>query len=286
MKPFIEKLHLDESTSFYVRTHQTPQFEVPWHQHIELELILFKEGFGTAFIGNYVGPFREGDIFFLGSNLPHTFQKAHGQLHVSAVVIQFEEYFLGHDFLQRPEAALLLELFENALMGMRIKGSSLGLLYESIASLESFTGLTRMIKLLECLQVIAARKEYETVSTQEVKAFRSRHKERIDRVYQYTIDHFDEPITLQKIAGMASMSVPAFCSYFKKCTQKTYIEFLQEVRIGNACKLLTDTQKPVSEICYSSGFNTLANFNKQFLKIKKKRPLQYRKLFQAQSISL
>jgi len=79
VKPFIEKLPLSEDRSFVAQTHRTPNFEVPWHQHVEYELILFKEGAGLSFIGNYVGEFETGDIFFLGSNVPHTFQKSHAQ---------------------------------------------------------------------------------------------------------------------------------------------------------------------------------------------------------------
>lgn len=279
MRPFIEKLHLDENTSFYVRTHSTPQFEVPWHQHAELELILFTEGFGSAFIGNYVGEFDIGDIYLLGSNLPHTFQKTNKDLFVSAIVIQFDQHFPGKSFLALPEARKLTDLFTTALNGILVKDNTRKLLYGLISGLESEQGLKRVIRLLECLNLIAENKEYETVSTQEVKEFNSKNKDRIDKIYQYTIDHFSEPVSLDQMADLVSMSVPAFCSYFKKSTKKTYIEFLNEIRIGNACTLLAETNKPVNEICFESGFNTPANFNKQFLKIKKRTPLQYRKLF-------
>jgi len=280
MKPFVEKLHLDDSTSFYVRTHRTPRFEVPWHQHTELELIAFKEGYGTAFIGNYVGKFNEGDVFFLGSNLPHTFQKSHRELMVSAVVVQFEENFLGDRFLQLPESKSIKELFQTSQQGIRIAGNTRASLYRKIMEMEELTGMAKIICLADCLHLIAEQQEFNTVSTQEINKSGSRSRERIDRIYQYTIDHFNEPITLEQVAGLASMSVPAFCAYFKKSTKKTYISFLNEVRISHACKLLTDTQLPVSDICYDSGFNTLANFNKQFLKTKSKTPMQYRKLFQ------
>lgn len=93
MKPIIEKLPLNEDSSFLARTYTTPHFEVPWHQHVEYELILFKEGEGTSFIGNYIGEFKTDDIFFLGSNLPHTFQKANKEMLTSALVVQFKEDF-------------------------------------------------------------------------------------------------------------------------------------------------------------------------------------------------
>ena len=129
------------------------------------------------------------------------------------------------------------------------------------------------------MQLLASRHEFETVSTQDVKEFNPKNKERIDKIFQYTIDNFQDTITLNNVAGNAGMSVPAFCTYFKKSTKKTYIDFLNEVRIGHACQQLIDTQKSIEAVCYESGFNTWANFNKQFLKIKSITPSGYRKNF-------
>jgi AraC-like DNA-binding protein len=277
MKPFVEKLPLSQNTSFVARTYRTPQFEVSWHQHIEYELILFTEGEGRAFIGNYIGEFETGDIFFLGSNLPHTFQKAQNELITSAVVVQFTDHFWGNDFMELPECKSLKKLFETAAQGLKLKNGLAARLNPLIRELEQLQGLSRIIRLCECLQLIAASPDYETISTQEVKTFQARNRGRIDKIFQYTIENFTEPISLADVAGTAGMSIPAFCSYFKKSTKKTYIDFLNEIRIGHACKLLIDTQKSVLEICYESGFNTLANFNKQFLKMKKLTPSGYRR---------
>jgi AraC-like DNA-binding protein len=277
MKPFVEKLPLSQNTSFVARTYRTPQFEVSWHQHIEYELILFTEGEGRAFIGNYIGDFKTGDIFFLGSNLPHTFQKATREMITSAVVVQFTDHFWGNEFMQLPECKSLKNLFDTAAQGLRLKTRLSAKLDPLVRELEQLQGFSRIIRLCECLQAIAATQQYETISTQEVKTFHSRNRDRIDKIFQYTIENFQEPISLADVAATAGMSIPAFCNYFKKSTKKTYIDFLNEIRIGHACKLLVDTQKPVLEICYESGFNTLANFNKQFLKMRKLTPTGYRR---------
>jgi AraC-like DNA-binding protein len=286
MRPFIEKLHLAERNSFYARTHNTPFFEVTWHQHAEMELILFKEGHGSAFIGNYVGEFQKGDIFFLGPDLPHTFQKASKDLFVSAAVIQFRENFWGTSFISLPECKALKELFEVSLHGLKITGSTKHFLYDIISDLENLSGLSRIIRLTECLHLIEENKEFELLSSHEVKEVNANGKLRIDSIYQYTLAHYYEPITLEKVASIASMSVPAFCNYFKKTTRKTYIEFLNDVRIDNACKLLVNTEKCITDICYNSGFNTLANFNRQFHKVKQITPSHYRKMFRNNSMIL
>jgi AraC-like DNA-binding protein len=282
MKPLVEKLHLSQNTSFVARTYRTPQFEVPWHQHVEHELILFTEGEGTAFIGNYIGAFATDDIFFLGSNLPHTFQKANKELITSAVVVQFTAGFWGPAFLDLPECAAVKKLLDISAKGLRIHAAAKAHLIPLVKELEHLEGLSRIIRLCECLEHIATTHAYETVSTQDTKTFQARNKDRIDKIVQYTIDNFQEPVTLAAVAGTAGMSIPAFCSYFKKSTKKTYIDFLNEIRIGHACKLLIDTQKNILDICYESGFNTLANFNKQFLKMKQSTPSAYRKHFRKQ----
>ncbi len=284
MKPFVEKLNLTEQHSFYAKTHITPWFEVGWHQHIELELILIQEGFGTAFIGNYVGDFKAGDIFFLGENLPHTFQKANKDLFVSAVVIQFRKNFWGSRFLSLPECKPMTDLFEASLQGIKITGLLRILLYDLLINLENLSGLSRIMRLTECLQLIEERREYASLSTFKVMMFKSYNQERIDKIYQFTLTHFYEPIMLEEVARMSAMSIPAFCNYFKKSTKKTYIEFLNEVRIDNACKMLIDTEKCINDICRNSGFNTIANFNRQFQKMKFMTPSHYRKIFQNNSV--
>ncbi|MEO6314653.1 MAG: AraC family transcriptional regulator [Chitinophagaceae bacterium] len=279
MKPLIEKLPLSADTSFLAKTFCTPHFEVPWHQHAEYELILFTKGEGASFIGNYVGDFACGDIFFLGSNLPHTFQKADKDLVTSAIVVQFKEDFWGGHFLQLPECRQIKNLLETAAHGLKMNERSRRALTPLLQQLEGATGFERIINLCHCLLLIAQQGDYTSLSTQEIKVFNSKNKERIDKILQYTIDCFQEPVTLHDVAKSVAMSIPAFCSYFKKSTKKTYIDFLNEVRVGYACKQLIDTQNNIVSICYDSGFNTLANFNKQFLKVKNCTPSAYRKTF-------
>jgi len=281
MKPFIQKLPLTENTSFVAKTFRTPHFEVGWHQHLEYELILFTEGSGMSFIGNHVGEFETGDLYFLGSGLPHTFQKRQAELVTSAVVVQFREDFWGASFLQLPESRAIRTLFEASGKGLKVNPLFREKLAARIRELEYLQGFRRVVQLCECLQMLTDPGSCYPVSTREEKTYHLKEKDRIDRVFQYTIDHFREPITLSTIAEMANMSIPAFCNYFKRSTKKTYIDFLHEVRIGYACQLLIETQQSVLEICIDSGFNTIANFNKQFLKVKKMPPLKYKKHFAA-----
>ncbi|KIC95277.1 AraC family transcriptional regulator [Flavihumibacter solisilvae] len=284
MKPILEKLPLAGNDSFLARTFTTPNFEVPWHQHPELELILFLEGEGSAYAGNHVGSFSSGDIYFLGSNLPHTFQKARPGMMTSAVVVQFLADFWGKELLQLPESRELRTLFETAKVGLKIKGELLQPLARLVKDLEHAAGFDRLLLLCQCLSLIASKKEYDQLSSHHMASLQTKQQQRMDRIFQYTIDHFSEGISLDEIASFAGMSVPAFCNYFRKRTKKTYVEFLNEVRIGKACQLLIDTTNSVAGIAYECGFNTLANFNKQFLKVSGTQPGLYRKKFSESSL--
>lgn len=284
MRLLVEKLPLTENTSFVARTHRTPHFEVPWHQHVEYELILFTEGAGMSFVGNYVGEFDVDDIYFLGANLPHTFQKT-GDLVTSAVVVQFREDFWGPAFLQMPECRQIGKFLQAAAQGFKIKGDLRKDLQPLIRQLEHAQGFDRVLLLGQCLHLLSGTQDFQTLSTQELKPLQLREQERIDRIFQHTMLHYREPITLEAIAAVAGMSIPAFCAYFKKRTKKTYIDFVNEMRIGYACTLLADTEQSILQVSFDSGFNSVAHFNKQFLKIKGITPSKFRKAFTASAFA-
>lgn len=281
MKPIIQKLPLTENSSFVSRTYRTPDFEVPWHHHVEYELILFTEGSGMSFIGNYIGEFETGDIFFLAKNLPHTFQKSNKDMVTSAIVIQFREDFWGADFFNVQESTEIKHLFGIANQGLRLRGESQKQLTFLIKNLEHAKGFQRVIGLCNCLNTMASHKEFTPLSTQILSQTNQKGSEKIDKIFEFTISSFRRSVSLGEVANIANMSVPAFCNYFKKCTKKTYINFLNEVRIGYACRILASTDRSVNQVCFESGFQSLQNFNKQFFKLKQITPSGYRKKIRA-----
>lgn len=278
MKPFIEKLPLHGEESFAARIHTTPRFEVPWHQHEEAELIFHLEGEGLCKAGNYIGHFREGDLFFLGARLPHNFEKKDPNSVVSAVVIHFREDLWGPTFLELPENRPIRELFLKGKSGLRINPSVAAGLKNTFVQLTRTEGPERMLLLLHCLLSIARSHSNEQLSGSVGPGyFNWRDQERIDKVYQYTLESFKEKIQLETVAALAGMTVPAFCNYFKKRTRQTYVDFVNEIRIGYAGRLLQETDNPIIDICHASGFNSLAHFNRQFRKIKGLTPSEYRR---------
>ncbi len=279
MKPFIQKLPAAEQTSFVARTYTTPYFETTWHQHREFELILQLNGNGMSFIGNYIGDFKAGDIFLLGTNLPHEFKKEHEDKKCSVMVIHFDVDFWGKDFWAMPESKEIKQLLERSGMGIKLSNHNNSLLAASITKLEYASGFERIYLLCQCLLFISRESNRQTLSTLDNRNSAPLPDDKINKLFEYTINHFKDPIALSTVASIANMSVSAFCRYFKRNTKKTYVQFVNEMRIGYACTCLVNTNKTISEICYECGFNTIANFNKQFLKVKNFTPSVYKKSF-------
>lgn len=214
MKTLIQKLPLSTDTSFVARTYKTPNFEVPWHRHSEYELILFSQGEGLSFVGNHVGDFVSGDVFFLGKNLPHTFQKSDLELITSAIVVQFNENFWGDSFLELPESLDIVELFKASTKGLKVWGESKNLLASLIRDMEHSKGFDRVIGLCKCLNVLVNKKEYTSLSTQPPVLSSSKKMARIEKVFQHTITNYPNKITLDIIADIAGMTPPRFLPFF------------------------------------------------------------------------
>lgn len=277
MKPIVQQIPPPENASFVAQTVHTSYFEIGWHQHAEYELILFTEGSGLACIGDQERKFEAGDIFFLGSNLPHTFQK--DDLEITAVIVQFRDDCWGKDFMNMPECWHIKKLLEMSGYGLMFTGNSKCRLHPLIKDLETVTDVNRIIFLLQCLQIMTIEKEYVRITEEAIQEWNQKDKECIERIFKFTNDSFQNSISLSQVAAIACMSVQSFCHYFKLRTQKTYIDFLNEVRMAYACRQLLETDKTVTDVCYDSGYNTVAYFHRQFLKLKKLTPLQYRKTF-------
>jgi AraC-like DNA-binding protein len=277
MKPIVQYIPLQPNTSFVVSTFRSPNFETGWHIHEAFELILITAGNGLAYIDKYESIYKPGDIFFLGSNLSHRFQPNDNS--TSAVIIQFKEDCLGKEFLNCPECQPLKQLLQIAGYGIEITGNISKQLQPLMRALEITNDLNRIIILLQCLQILAStNKEHTPLNTAETRSTNQKDGDCIDKIIKYTSDTFHEPVTLEKVAAIACKSIPSFCHYFKRRTQKTYIDYLNEVRVAYACNQLLQTNKPVVDIGYESGYNSVANFHRQFLRLKKTTPLQYRKL--------
>ncbi len=272
--------------SFSVRHDHVPYFLNRRHYHKEIELVYITKGHGRQFIGNHGCSFKSGDILLVGSNLPHCwrcddmYHQGIPNLYAEAKVVHFLPDFLGEDFKNLPEVSQINELLKNAQFGISVFGITKEKLKPIINKmLDTTSGSMRIVLLLELLNIMSLSSDLTILNPAEIPCQENADTNRLNEIYRYTTTNFIEKITLEEIASVACLSVNSFCRYFKSQTQKTYSQFLNEIRIGHACKLLIENKLPVSEICQESGFNNFSNFNRYFKITTGFSPLDYKKSF-------
>lgn len=275
MKTLIQKIHLSNNESFACRTYTTPNFETNWHKHEEYELILITQGFGTALIGDYINEYKKGDVYFIASNLPHWFRKGNNKMIGSAIVVHFGKHIFESEFLNIPEMSKIKNLLSKQ-NGLSIQKKLKTNISELIKKINESTSFDRLQLLLTSLQSISTSNQY-VIITKDFSVDNSNTNQSIETIINFTFKNFTNPITLEQVAKIANMTIPTFCRFFKKNIKKSYFDFLQEVRISHACKLLHSTEKSILEICYESGYNSWSHFSKQFKVVKKITPTAYRK---------
>lgn len=286
MKPFFHKVPTQLQTSFSIRNDVRPNFGSVWHYHPELELHHVIKGKGVRLIGDNIGNFSAGEVLFLGSNLPHMWQcneeyyQNHPGRKVEANVIHFLPDCLGRDFLNLPETYLIPKLFEKARKGMKILGKSRMILIELMHRANQATDLDRIIILMSMLKMLAETDEYTSIASAHA-FYKSNEMDalRLNRVCTYTLSNYKKEISLVEIASIANLSVTSFCRYFKTMTNKTYYDFLIEIRISHACRLLIEDLLPTEVICFECGFNNVSNFYRHFKKVTDMTPLEYKKKY-------
>jgi AraC-like DNA-binding protein len=289
MRPQLLKVCKEPQYSFSVRQDLVPYVNNRWHYHTEVELIHFKEGEGTQFIGDSIQKFKAGDVVLVGSNLPHywrfddSYFEEESKEKADVRVAHFCENFWGSQFLQLPENVHIRGLLDKAKRGLQITGKTRQKVAELLEALLQTDNNYRIILLMEALNLIAECKQLQTLSSIGFKYdLVENEKDRINAVYDYSIKNFKRNIQLEEIASVANISPNSFCRYFKSRTRKTYSQFLIEIRVGHACKLLIENNLSIKQLCYESGFNNFTSFHKYFKLITSKSPLTYQKEFMGQ----
>jgi len=273
---------------FQIKHVKQARFDALYHFHPELELTLIIAGEGKRFIGNQISDFRPGDLVLLGSNLPHCWQNHRKdwlleEVEVDgaqALVIHFRRDFLGEDFLSNEACLGLKNLLEKAKTGFSIVGPTQDRIAREMLALVDMPPFPQLISFLQILHTIGiSTADVQAIETTEGNyAIAEGDLERINRVYAYVIANYTQEVHLDEVAHLANMTETAFCRYFKKVTNKTFVELVTEFRVKHACTLLRTTSKPMIEVCFESGFGNLSHFNKQFKTWMKTPPLQYRKM--------
>lgn len=276
MKVLPFKITKPEHVTLIVQEDQGDKFYSKLHQHQEIQISLIKKGEGTFIIGDHVGEFNEGDIFVIGENLPHVFNSDESIKKVHMISLFFMKSAYGERFFAMPEFKDLDSFFSNSTLGFKLDPPS-NEVSDLIQTLPHISKLQLFITFFEMLRSMNQHNITTFSSAIHTKVYGEEEGNRMRNIFGYTLDRFDKRISLNEIAQIANMTPNAFCRYFKQRTNKTYVNFLLDIRIGNACKLLTkNTDFSIAEISYKSGFNNLTNFNRKFKSIKGMTPSEFR----------
>lgn len=277
MKVFPFKIPKPENSTLIVQNDMVDMLYNKLHQHQEIQISYVVKGEGNCIIGDYVGEFKNGDIFIIGENVPHVFNNDPSDEGVHVISLFFTQSSFGQHFFEFPEFKRFNNIFHRASLGIKIKTKSIPLvvLFSKIASKSKFE---KFIDFMNILQLISKEKLQTLSSEIHNKSYGEEEGKRMRDIFEFTLSKYDQNITLDQVAELANMTPNAFCRYFKQRTNKTYINFLIDIRIENASKLLAKkSDLSIAEISYQCGFNNLTNFNRKFKSIKGLTPSEFRK---------
>jgi AraC-like DNA-binding protein len=282
--PLLQKLFITPGSSFLVDRFESPNFESPWHYHPEFEIVICDGGFGKKFIGNHISDYQKGDLALLGSNLPHLY-RADDQCFNSSfyekpasLVIHFLDNCFGDAFFSIEEMTEINKLLKLSKVGIEFLGDSKIEIIEKIKVMQKADKIGKFIGLIEVLSLMAKSKEYKLLSEIEMVGAGLKDSERMHLVFDYVVKNFKNKVNLSEISTITKFSEAAFCRFFKERTKKTFSQFVNEIRISHACKLLKESDMTILEIGFESGFNNLSNFNRQFKLLKGENPKTFRKI--------
>jgi AraC-like DNA-binding protein len=285
MNPSIEHLPREKQESFVIKGFDYQYFATPWHYHPEYEIVLIIESEGKRYIGDSISDFKKKDLAIIGSNLPHTYKndlsyyQKDSTKRAKSIVIHFCKNSLGSDFLSLPEAQNIKYLLDNCSGGLDIKGKTNQRVRKIMKKMLSQKGISRWQSLLKILVLLAESKDLEQISNSNLEGFNDKESERLAKVFEYLYSNYMNEIKLADIAKLTNMAETSFSRFFIQRTKKSLSEFLMEIRLHNACKMLQKNNLNISEIGYQNGFNNLSNFNRQFKKHYLHSPREYRSQF-------
>ena len=282
MEIIYEKIFVSHNYSFITRKLQMIPNSNKIHSHRNFELNYVVSGSVKRIVGNSISGYSKGDLVLLGPNIPHCWVNLETELDTvpECIVTHFNENIISSDFFNIPELEQIIRLLKNAGNGLWFKGKKTEKVGQTLKKMVNLTGLERYIELLKVFNLLLQIDDRENLALPSFLpySFNTDH-DLINKIYEYVFKNIQTGINLKEASALVFKEPGSFCRYFKKKTCQTFMDYVKNVRIGIATKLLAETDKQITQICYECGYNNLANFNHYFKVIMNKTPSEYRKDF-------
>jgi len=262
---------------------ELPCLDSSWHYHAQYELIYISKSNGIRFVGDSVSPFFPGDLVLVGPFLPHLFlndasyDKNDSVNKVKTIVLKFKNNFIGEDTFEQPEFIEIKHMLEKSKYGLSFGKGISKELHDELVGIIDLSPAEKTIKMINLLLTLSETKDCEVLSSSDMRQYTTENSDRLDTVLKYISDNYHSSINLEDVAGVACMTTNSFCRFFKKMTNKSFTQFLNEVRVRNASRILIQDHTPVSDVCYMVGYKSITNFNRQFKQIMGLTPNSYRR---------
>jgi AraC-like DNA-binding protein len=262
-----------------VQIDEVPHFYDQLHQHPEIQIMWIEQGEGTLVAGDFVGRFYPGEVYVIGGGQPHVFrcdpEYYRSGLRARSTSLYFNERYFGSELWNAHDLLRLRELAEASRRGLHVPADAATPLTQCMQKISSSSGLPRLVAFFELLHLLTVNQSVRKLSLAPGRLLEN-EEGRMNTILGFTFRESRRKIYLEEVAELANLSVEAFCRYFKVHTRKTYISFLNEVRVSHACRLLIQRNLSVEQVCYETGFNNVSNFNRIFKRVTGKTPLAYR----------
>lgn len=285
MKILPFKIPKTSQESFRLQEDDEPHFYDHLHQHPEVQMTLVLSSEGKVVIGDFISTFKPGDIFIIGPNLPHVFRndqtyyEGKSEMRARSISVFFEWQSFGEKFLSLPELSHLHDFAKIVERGVYVQQPLRHRVSQLMKIMFRRTGMDRLILLLKILNIMSENKNIEPLASPGAyNEFDEVDGKKLADIYRFTMNEYHRKITLEEVASIAHMTTNSFCRYFKKRTRKSYVDFLTEIRMGQARKLLQQNDLSISQISIEVGFNNLSNFNRKFRELCSLTPTEFRKL--------
>ena len=279
MEFLYEKIIVPEQNSFMTRRLPIGRQTAYMHSHKNFELNFIVTGRGLRYVGDNITAFSEEDLVLIGPNLPHCWEVIGDQEHeeLTCIVTHFHEDFMGDAFMKIPELEPFVSLLRQSIYGIHFKGCKVQKIKTHLFNMLEFEGFSRLLELLHIFNILNHTKEYFFLSRPGyIQESHMSDLEKINKIYEYVSRSFQNDVRLEEVAKLLNLTTTSFCRYFKQKTKKRFFDYLKEVRIGYACRLLAETNKPITSICMGAGYNNIPHFNSQFREIQSCSPREFR----------